>query len=73
MISGDHDVDQVREMTDDEVALQIKVPKTLKRAIQKAAFEDDETMKTFILQALRDRGLKVPSVLLGDGRTRRPR
>ena len=52
----------------DEVTVQIKVPRSLKRELQKEAFNRDETMRTFILKALRDKGLRVSSALLRDRR-----
>jgi hypothetical protein len=58
-------------MTDDEVTVQIKVPPDLKRELQKKAFARDETMKTFILRALRKAGLRVPQALLEDKRKNR--
>ena len=60
-------------MTDEEVTVQIKVPRSLKRQLQKRALNRDETMRTFILKALRKEGLCVPTALLADRRKTRSR
>lgn len=58
-------------MIDEEVGIQIMVPRALKRELQKEALARDETMRTFVLKALRQRGLRVPSALLKDRRKTR--
>lgn len=60
-------------MADAEVAIQIRVPRSLKRRLQKEALDRDETMRTFILKALRKEGLQVPQALLEDRRKTRGR
>jgi len=48
-----------RATTADERPIQIKVSPKLKRAIQRKAFESDETLRTFVLKALKERGVAV--------------
>lgn len=48
--------------------LQIKVSPELKKAIRRSALECDETVRTFILKALRTRGVPVPDEELVDHR-----
>ena len=48
--------------------LQIKISPELKKAIRRGALECDETVRTFILRALRSRGVPVPDDELVDRR-----
>jgi hypothetical protein len=48
--------------------LQIKVSPELKKAVRRGALECDETVRTFILKALRSRGVAVPDEELVDRR-----
>jgi hypothetical protein len=48
--------------------LQIKVSPELKKAIRRGALECDETVRTFILRALKNRGVWVPDDELVDRR-----
>jgi uncharacterized protein (DUF1778 family) len=43
----------------EEKAVQIKVSPELKKAIHRTALEQDETVRTFILKALQQRGIAV--------------
>ncbi|MER9938226.1 hypothetical protein [Mesorhizobium sp. M0088] len=52
----------------DEESVQIKVSPELKKAIRRTALERDETVRTFILKALRQRGIAVPDGDLVDRR-----
>lgn len=52
----------------DEKAVQIKVSPELKKAIHRTALERDETVRTFILKALQQRGIAVPDEDLVDRR-----
>ena len=54
--------------TENEEALQIKISKSLKRKIKRKALENDETLRTFILKAIRQRGVQVPDADLHDRR-----
>lgn len=51
-----------------EETLQIKVSPTLKREIRRSAFERDETVRTFILRALKSQGISVADEELVDRR-----
>lgn len=48
--------------------LQIKVSPELKKAVRRGTLESDETVRTFILKALRGRGVPVPDEELVDRR-----
>ena len=48
--------------------LQIKVSPELKKTVRRSALECDETVRTFILKALRGRGVPVPDDELVDRR-----
>ena len=48
--------------------LQIKISPELKKAVRRGALECDETVRTFILRALRSRGVPVPDDELVDRR-----
>lgn len=48
--------------------LQIKVSPRTKKEIRRSALECDETLKTYVLTALRLRGLKISDEELIDGR-----
>ena len=52
----------------EEETIQFMVSAKVKRALKKKAFDRDETMRTFILKALRDAGLSVPEDELTDRR-----
>jgi uncharacterized protein (DUF1778 family) len=52
----------------DEKAMQIKVSPELKKAIHRTALEQDETVRTFILKALQQRGIVVSADDLVDRR-----
>lgn len=51
-----------------EKTVQIKVSPELKKAIHRTALESDETVRTFILKALQQRGIPVPDGDLVDRR-----
>jgi hypothetical protein len=51
-----------------EETLQIKVSPELKKAIRRSALERDETVRTFILKALRERGVGISDDELVDRR-----
>ena len=51
-----------------EKAVQIKVSPELRKAIHRKAFEQDETVRTFILKALQHRGVAVSDDDLVDRR-----
>lgn len=51
-----------------EATLQIKVSPELKKEIRRSALECDETVRTFILRALKDRGVSVGEADLVDRR-----
>lgn len=51
-----------------EETVQIKVSPELKKEIRRSALERDETVRTFILRALRDRGVTVSDEQLVDRR-----
>lgn len=51
-----------------EETVQIKVAPELKKLIRRTALERDETVRTFILRALRDRGVPVSDDELVDRR-----
>jgi hypothetical protein len=48
--------------------LQIKIPPILKKEIRRIALECDETVRTFVLKALRGRGVTIPDDELLDRR-----
>ena len=52
----------------DEKTVQIKVSPELKKQIHRSALELDETVRTFILKALRGRGIAVSECDLVDRR-----
>lgn len=52
----------------DEKTVQIKVSPELKKAIHLSALERDETVRTFILKALKERGIAVSDDELVDRR-----
>ena len=54
--------------TPDEKTIQIKVSPELKKAIHRTALERDETIGTFILKALQQRGIAVSDGDLVDRR-----
>lgn len=51
-----------------EETLQITVPSHVKKQVQMTALEQGETMRTFILKALRKQGIDVLDVELVDRR-----
>ena len=51
-----------------EVVVQFKVSPKIKKAIKAMAFERDETVRSLILQALKDNGLPISEDELGDRR-----
>jgi len=51
-----------------EKPIQIKVSAKLKRAIQKQAFECEETVRAFVLRALKERGVPISEADLVDRR-----
>ena len=51
-----------------EKTLQIKVSPELKKEIHRSALEQDETVRTFILKALKGRGIAVSDCDLVDRR-----
>ena len=51
-----------------EETVQIKVSHVLKKEIRRNAFECDETVRTFILKALKDRGITISDKELVDRR-----
>ncbi|HEX8418637.1 MAG TPA: hypothetical protein VF638_01335 [Sphingomonas sp.] len=57
----------------DEKTVQIKVSPELKKAIHRTALERDETVRTFILKALQQRGIAVADHDLVDRRKVAPR
>jgi uncharacterized protein (DUF1778 family) len=52
----------------DEKTVQIRVSAELKKAIHRSALERDETVRTFILKALKQRGIAVEDSDLVDRR-----
>ena len=54
--------------TPQEETVQIKVSPELKKEISRSALECDETVRTFILRALKDRGVSVSDDELVDRR-----
>lgn len=48
--------------------VQIKVSAETKKEIRRVALERDETLRTFVLRALRDRGVTVSDDEVGDRR-----
>jgi uncharacterized protein (DUF1778 family) len=54
--------------TSNEKTIQIKVSPELKKAIHRTALERDETVRTFILRALQQRGIAVADSDLVDRR-----
>ena len=53
--------------------VQIKVSAETKKEIRRVALERDETLRTFVLRALRDRGVTVSDDEVGDRRKSVPR
>lgn len=51
-----------------EMTVQFKVSPALKKEIRRSALEQDETVRAFILRALRDRGVAVSECDLVDRR-----
>lgn len=51
-----------------EVVVQFKVSPKIKKAIKTMAFDQDETVRSLILKALKDKGLTVSDDELGDRR-----
>jgi hypothetical protein len=51
-----------------EVVVQFKVSPKIKKAIKTIAFENDETVRSFILKALKEKGLPLAEDELGDRR-----
>jgi hypothetical protein len=51
-----------------EKAVQIKVSAKLKKEIRRSALESDETLRTFILKALKARGVAISDDELSDRR-----
>ena len=51
-----------------EETIQIKVSPELKKEIRRGAFDSDETVRTFILKALKGRGVAVADKELVDRR-----
>jgi uncharacterized protein (DUF1778 family) len=52
----------------DETVLQIRVSEDLKRKIMRAAFEDEQTLRCFVLSALKSHGVDVDQSELVDRR-----
>lgn len=48
--------------------VQIKVSAQTKKEIRRVALERDETLRTFVLRALKDRGVTVSDEEVGDRR-----
>lgn len=48
--------------------VQIKVSAETKKEIRRVALERDETLRTFVLRALKDRGVAVSDEEVGDRR-----
>ena len=48
--------------------VQIKVSAKTKKEIRRVALERDETLRTFVLRALKDRGVAVSDEEVGDRR-----
>ena len=53
--------------------VQIKVSAETKKEIRRVALERDETLRTFVLRALKDRGVTVSDEEVGDRRKSVPR
>lgn len=51
-----------------EETVQIKVSAETKKEIRRIALERDETVRTFILRALKERGVTVADAEIGDRR-----
>lgn len=76
MLYGKHDLwpitldvfgaDMSKARPDETV--QIKVSAETKKEIRRVALERDETLRTFVLRALRDRGVAVSDEEVGDRR-----
>lgn len=66
----DHDlrIMVTRYKTADEKPIQFKVSPRLKKAIQRKAFESDETVRVFVLKAIQQRGVSVAAADLVDRR-----
>jgi uncharacterized protein (DUF1778 family) len=54
--------------TNPDETVQIKVSAKTKKEIRRVALERDETLRTFVLRALRDRGVAVSDEEVGDRR-----
>lgn len=59
--------------TAEEETLQLKVSSALKKRIRRCAMESDETLRTFILRAVQQRGVAVSDAELRDRRKAEPR
>jgi hypothetical protein len=57
---------------DREVALQITIPRRVRRQLDRLAFEREETLRAVILRAVRGLGVEVDDDELKDKRGRRP-
>jgi hypothetical protein len=57
---------------DREVALQITIPRRVRRQLDRLAFEREETLRAVILRAVRSLGVEVDDDELKDKRGRRP-
>lgn len=53
---------------DPDETVQIKVSAKTKKEIRRVALERDETLRTFVLRALKDRGVAVSDEEVGDRR-----
>jgi hypothetical protein len=51
-----------------DATVQIKVSAETKKEIRRVALERDETLRTFVLRALKDRGVRVSDEEVGDRR-----
>jgi uncharacterized protein (DUF1778 family) len=56
-----------------EETLQLKVSPQVKKEIRRAALEQDETVRTFVLKALRAQGVAIPETELVDRRKAVPK
>jgi hypothetical protein len=54
------------------VALQITIPRRVRRQLDRLAFEREETLRAVILRAVRSLGVEVDDDELKDKRGRRP-
>jgi len=57
-------------MTDRDVPLQVEIPDSVRRSLRLRAAADGDTMRTCVLKALRDYGIKVKESDLTDRRRR---